>query len=87
MKLKTPIIKEEKEYSNLAISLSISELIQEGIPTSVAMRALPYADDLASLPEDAMPFVIGAASQDAAGQVLISDIRAAVEKFIRAKGL
>lgn len=87
MKLKTPIIKEGKEYSNLAISLSISELIQESIPTSIAMRAVPYADDLASLPEDAASFVIGAASQDAAGQTLISDIKAAVEKFIRAKGL
>lgn len=87
MKLKTPIVKEGKEYGNLAISLSVSELIQEGVPTTLAMRAVPYADDLASLPDDAMPFVIGAASQDVAGQALISDIKVAVEKFIRAKGL
>jgi hypothetical protein len=87
MKLKTPIIKEGKEYGNLAISLSVSELIQEGVPTTLAMRAVPYADDLASLPDDAMPFVIGISMQDAAGTALISDIKIAIEKFFRVKGL
>ena len=88
-----PIERDGRSYDKLAISMAFSpQWRDDGVGVSVAMRAVPYAQDeqgIDHLDDDARAVVFGDVTQetDPATLQCLRDISAALQAFIDAKGL
>lgn len=87
MKLKDAIIKDDKTYGNAVFSLAMSEIIQNGIKTSVAIRLVPYTDELETTDGIDKSIIIPFNSDKEEDIQFIVLIKTAVEKYLEVKGL
>ncbi len=89
MKLTNPIISEGKEYQNISFRLSVSELIKNEVATNLVLSTSPYSDNFEVLNGQDMSFIIqnNKPNITVAETEFISEIKTAVEKFLKTKGL
>lgn len=90
MKLTRPILNEQwlPEYTNLSLSLAISErIINDEINTSVAMTFIPYSDNMVELKDQPIYKTVTNWTQDIDDQTLVEEIKTAVQKFLVVKWL
>lgn len=87
MELKNAIVKDDKTYGNAAFSLAISEIVQDEIIVSAAIRLVPYTDDFKTTQGIDKSIIIPIGSDNEEEKQFISEIRTAIEKLLIAKGL